>query len=131
MKKNKNKLSIIVAIVAFFTFTLTGCQNNQSKNAKKDNQIAVTYTLKDNKKDTEKKTVDVPKKKATVMTGLKKAWKVQSSKGFITSIEGKKQNPKKKVYWTYTLNGKYAKKGADQQKVNNKDKVKFTLAKMK
>ncbi|AEG41126.1 DUF4430 domain-containing protein [Lactobacillus kefiranofaciens] len=36
-------------------------------------------------------------KKAKVMPGLKKAWKVQENKGFITAIDGN---------WTYTINGK-------------------------
>lgn len=61
-------------------------------------------------------------KKAKVMTGLKKAWKVQENKGFITAIDGN---------WTYTINGKWATKGADKQAVANKDKVKFTLDKVK
>lgn len=39
-----------------------------------------------------------------------KGWKVKQTKGFITSIDGKSQNPKKKIYWTYTINGKWAKK---------------------
>ena len=39
--------------------------------------------------------------------------------------------PKKKIYWTYTINGKWTTKGADKQAVANKDKVKFTLDKVK
>ena len=81
------------------------------------------------KKTVDSKTVKVPKK-SKVITGLKKAWKVQETKGFITAIDGKKQNPKKKIYWTYTINGKWATKGVNQQKVANKDKVKFTLDKV-
>ena len=60
-----------------------------------------------------------------------KGWKVKQTKGFITSIDGKSQNPKKKIYWTYTINGKWAKKGAAEQNVKNNDKVKFTLDKVK
>ncbi len=126
----KSKLPVIASVAAIFTFSLSGCQNNQTKpKPKTNNNIAVSYVLAA-KNDTEKKTVKVPQK-STVMTGLKKAWKVDSNKGFITAIDGKKQNAKKKIYWTYTINGKYATKGANQQKVANKDKVKFTLAKMK
>ncbi|WP_374955781.1 DUF4430 domain-containing protein [Lactobacillus bombicola] len=50
--------------------------------------------------------------------------------GFITAIDGKSQDTHKQIYWTYTINGKFANKGAAEQKVNNHDKVKFTLAKM-
>ena len=126
----KSKLPIIASVAAIFAFTLSGCQNNQTQQkSKTNNNISVSYVLA-TKKDTEKKTVKVPKK-STVMTGLKKAWKVDSNKGFITAIDGKKQNAKKKIYWTYTVNGKYATKGANEQKVASNDKVKFTLAKMK
>ena len=126
----KSKLPVIASVAAIFAFSLSGCENNQTKPKPKTNNISVSYVLA-TKKDTEKKkTVKVPQK-STVMTGLKKAWKVDSNKGFITAIDGKKQNAKKKIYWTYTINGKYATKGANQQKVANKDKVKFTLAKMK
>lgn len=129
--KKQNRFSLIFAIIAFFTLALTGCSNNNSAPKKANsNQISVNYTLKEGKKTVDSKTVKVPKK-SKVITGLKKAWKVQETKGFITAIDGKKQNPKKKIYWTYTINGKWATKGVTQQKVANKDKVKFTLDKVK
>ena len=110
MTINKKVSTVITATI--LTFTLAGCSNNKSTQTKKNNQISVTYTLKDNKKTLDSKTV-------------------KQTKGFITSIDGHSQNPKKKIYWTYTINGKWAQKGANQQVVNNKDKVKFTLAKVK
>lgn len=131
--KNKHKFNLLFSIVAFLALFLTGSSNSNSsatKNTAK-NQITVNYTLKQGKKTVDTKSVKIPKKKAKVITGLKKAWKVQETKGFITSIDGKKQNPKKKIYWTYTINGKWANKGADQQAVANEDKVKFTLDKVK
>ncbi|MGN1283978.1 MAG: DUF4430 domain-containing protein, partial [Candidatus Limosilactobacillus intestinavium] len=105
--------------------------SSSSSNSAAKNQITVNYTLKEGKKTIDTKSIKIPKKKAKVITGLKKAWKVQETKGFVTSIDGKKQNPKKKIYWTYTINGKWASKGVDQQAVANKDKVKFTLDKVK
>ena len=117
MTINKKVSTVITATI--LTFTLAGCSNNKS-----------AQTKKNNKKTLDSKTVKV-NKKAKVLTGLQKAWKVKQTKGFITSIDGHSQNPKKKIYWTYTINGKWAQKGANQQVVNNKDKVKFTLAKVK
>ena len=108
--KNKHKFNLLFSIVAFLALFLTGSSNSNSsatKNTAK-NQITVNYTLKQGKKTVDTKSVKIPKKKAKVITGLKKAWKVQETKGFITSIDGKKQNPKKKIYWTYTINGKWA-----------------------
>ena len=118
--KNTKKLSIFATIILFFTFSLAGCQNNQEKAKPKTDQITVTYTLKDNKKAFANKKVHL---------GLKKTWKVKSQKEFITAIDGKSQNPQKKIYWTYTVNGKMVNKSAYQQKLKNKDKVVFTRSK--
>ncbi len=84
--------------------------------------------MKDNKKTFANKKVHL-KKNSTVATGLKKNWKVKSQKEFITAIDGKSQNLRKKIYWTYTVNGKMVNKTADQQKLKNKDKVVFTWSK--
>ncbi|MBT8878462.1 DUF4430 domain-containing protein, partial [Lactobacillus delbrueckii subsp. bulgaricus] len=67
----------------------------------------------------------------SVFTVLKKAWKVNYTKSsygvFITKIKGL-GNEKKKLYWTYTVDGKMAKVAADKQKLTkNKSKVVFTL----
>ncbi|WP_442892141.1 DUF4430 domain-containing protein [Companilactobacillus sp. HBUAS59699] len=94
----------------------------------KTNNIKVTYVLKKNKKRIAKKTVTL-KKNASVMTGVKKAWTVKEKSGFITAIDGKKQNDKKKMYWTFTVNGKKVNVAANKKKLKNKDKVTFTLAK--
>nr|WP_301183843.1 DUF4430 domain-containing protein [Limosilactobacillus reuteri] len=84
--------------------------------------------MKDNKKTFANKKVHL-KKNSTVATGLEKNWKVKSQKEFITAIDGKSQNLWKKIYWTYTVNGKMVNKTADQQKLKNKDKVVFTWSK--
>lgn len=126
--KNTKKLSVFATIILFFTFSLASCQNNQEKAKPKTDQITVTYTLKDNKKAFANKKVHL-KKNSTVATGLKKTWKIKSQKEFITAIDGKSQNPQKKIYWTYTVNGKMVNKSAYQQKLKNKDKVVFTRSK--
>lgn len=94
----------------------------------KTKNIKVAYVLKKNKKQIAKKTVTL-KKNATVMTGVKKGWKVTEKGGFISAIDGKKQNNKKKIYWTFTVNGKKVNVAANKKKLKNKDKVTFTLAK--
>ncbi|MBB1079443.1 DUF4430 domain-containing protein [Limosilactobacillus sp. STM2_1] len=123
MKKFKVLGSLLVMFLAFFI--LTGYKNNSQKST---NKINVTYTLKQGKKvvATKKATVN---KNAKVITGLKKNWKVEEAKGFVTSIDGMKENQKKGIYWTYTINGKQVNKLANQQTLKNKDKVQFTLDK--
>jgi hypothetical protein len=68
---------------------------------------------------------------AFVLAGLKKAWTVKLQKGMVTQIGSHKQNAKKNVYWTYKVNGKTVKKGVQQQKVKNKDKITFNLNRYK
>lgn len=124
MKKVKIFSSILVIFLAFFM--LTGYTNKDQKGS--NNTIKVTYTLKQGKKTvaTRKSTL---KKNDKVITGLKKNWKVEEAKGFITSIDGRKENQKKSIYWTYTVNGKKVNKLANQQTLKNNDKVQFTLDK--
>ncbi|MQS98184.1 DUF4430 domain-containing protein [Companilactobacillus halodurans] len=114
--------SLLMLLGVFAPATATTVQ------AKSTNNIKVTYTLKKNKKQIAKKTVKL-KKNATVTKGLKKAWKVTDKKGFITKIDGHKQNNKKKIYWTYTVNKKKVNVSADKKKLHNKDKVEFKLSK--
>lgn len=150
----KKILAVVVALAAFVGLFANQPVQNQdvqaaktTKTAKKTTkktkttkkakakQISVTYTLKDttkakNKQTLAKKTFKV-KKGTSVFTVLKKAWKVNYTKSsygvFITKIKGL-GDEKKKLYWTYTVNGKMAKVAADKDKLTkNKSKVVFTL----
>ena len=123
MKKFKLISGLLVMFLAFFI--LTGYTNNTQKNS---NTIKVTYTLKQGKMVVATKKTTL-KKNDKVITGLKKNWKVKEVKGFITSIDGMKENQKKGIYWTYTINGEKVNKLANQQTLKNKDKVQFTLDK--
>lgn len=124
MKKFKVLSSILAMFLAFFM--LTGYTNKDQKGS--NNTIKVTYTLKQGKKTVATRNTTL-KKNDKVITGLKKNWKVEEAKGFITSIDGRKENHKKSIYWTYTVNGKKVNKLANQQTLKNNDKVQFTLDK--
>lgn len=140
----KKILAVVVALAAFVGLFASQPVQKQSiqaakttKTAKKAKakKISVTYTLKDTTKAKKKQTLAKKtfkvKKGTTVFTVLKKAWKVnytKSSNGvFITKIKGL-GNEKKKLYWTYTVDGKMPMVAADTQKLTkNKSKVVFTL----
>lgn len=115
-------LSLLMLLGVFAPATATTVQ------AKASNNINVTYSLKKNQKNIAKKTVAL-KKNATVTDGLKKGWKVNDKGGFISAIDGHKQNNKKKIYWTYTVNKKQVNVSADKKKLHNKDHVEFKLSK--
>lgn len=140
----KKILAVVVALAAFVGLFASQPVQKQSiqaakttKTAKKAKakKISVTYTLKDTTKAKKKQTLAKKtfkvKKGTSVFTVLKKAWKVnytKSSNGvFITKIKGL-GNEKKKLYWTYTVDGKMPMVAADTQKLTkNKSKVVFTL----
>lgn len=114
--------ALLMMLGAFAPAATTTVQASQTKN------IKVTYTLKKNKKQIAKKTIKV-KKNSTVADGLKKGWKVTDKGGFISKIDGHKQNNKKKIYWTFTVNKKTVNVSADKKKLKNKDHVEFKLSK--
>lgn len=140
----KKILAVVVALAAFvglFASQPVQKQNVQAakttKTAKKAKakKISVTYTLKDTTKAKKKQTLAKKtfkvKKGTRVFTVLKKAWKVNYTKSsygvFITKIKGL-GNEKKKLYWTYTVDGKMPMVAVDKQKLTkNKSKVVFTL----
>lgn len=148
----KKILAVVVALAAFVGLFASQPVQKQSiqaakttKTAKKTTKkakakkISVTYTLKDTTKAKKKQTLAKKtfkvKKGTTVFTVLKKAWKVNYTKSsygdgvFITKIKGL-GNEKKKLYWTYTVDGKMPMVTADKQKLTkNKSKVVFTLKK--
>ncbi|WP_374955780.1 hypothetical protein [Lactobacillus bombicola] len=74
----RNKLAVLAGIATIFTFYLTGNQTSQEVMAKPSNKITVAYTLNVNKKNIKNKKVKLSKH-ATVMAGLKKAWRVKST----------------------------------------------------
>ena len=80
--------TLLMLLGVFATAAATPVQAKSTKN------IKVTYVLKKNKKQIAKKTLTL-KKNTTVSKGLKKAWKVTDKDGFITKIDGHKQNTKK------------------------------------
>ncbi|MFD1471944.1 DUF4430 domain-containing protein [Companilactobacillus mishanensis] len=122
----KKITSIIVALLLLIGIAAPAT-NAQAKSAN-NSKIKVTYTLKNNKKQIGKKTITL-KKNQSVMKGLKKGWKVDEKGGFVSAIDGHKQNDKKKIYWTFTVNKKQVNVGANKKKLHNKDKVEFKLSK--
>lgn len=129
MVHSKKSLLTILITLAALLLVLVGCSIDKSKQTTKpNNQITVTYQLQNDGKKIAEKKVDT-KKNAKVITGLKKAWTVKDKEGMITSIDGHQQDSDKNIFWTYTINNKTIKKGAQEQKVKNNDKVTFNLSK--
>ncbi|WP_099975042.1 MULTISPECIES: DUF4430 domain-containing protein [Lactobacillaceae] len=119
----KKIVTVFMTLALLFT---TGVSATNVEAKKSNDSIHVTYVLKDGKKQIAKKKITL-KKNSSVMTGVKKGWTVKEKDGFITSIDGHKQNEKKNKYWTFTVNKKQVNVGAKDKKLKNKDNVEFKL----
>ncbi|EFG56207.1 DUF4430 domain-containing protein [Lactobacillus amylolyticus] len=126
MNKLVKKLGLLFTVI-LLSLGAVGIADANHSHVQAAKTIRVTYTLKNNKKTIAKKNIRV-KKHTTVLAALKKCWKVKSSGGFVTSIHGYSQNKSKKLYWTYTVNGKWA-NAANKVYLHNKDRVVWTRSK--
>ncbi|WP_407371050.1 DUF4430 domain-containing protein [Carnobacterium sp.] len=63
----------------------------------------------------------------TVLEALKKEYEVVEEGGYISSIEGMKQDEEAGKYWMYEVNNTKATVGADEYELQNGDLVKWFL----
>ncbi|MEH6890291.1 DUF4430 domain-containing protein [Bacillus sp. JJ864] len=129
MKVTKIIMGIFLAIV--MSISIVGCSNKDSSadvSKKKDAVSKVTIEITQNNGDSkvEKKTVEI-KGKETLLDVMKKNFKIEDNKGFITSINGVKQDTKENKYWLFNVNGTPAVKGANETELKNGDEVKWDL----
>ena len=125
----KKTATLVVALG--LTMGLTAC-GNQGKAEKTNTSSAsketatITLDFENDKKVDETKKVTISKKQ-TLLEALKENFKVEEKGGFITSIDGKKQDEAAKKYWMFDINGKMADKGAADIQLKEGDKVAFYI----
>lgn len=118
------KQSLLVLATFIVALTLAACGTQKKAATSKAGTYSVALVV--NKKQISKKHFAVVKKQ-TILAAMKKHFKVVDDKGFITSINGHKQNVKKNVYWLFYINGKAAQKGAGDITVKKNQKITFKL----
>ena len=143
----KKKLLVLLMLV----FALTAC--NADKDKAQEPQKTEQAKIEENK--TEEKASDIQatkvsivimdevnnkeilkedaeiKKDENLQSYLEKNHKAVFEKGMMTELEGIKQDPAKKQYWMYYVNGKMAEVGIGDYKVNENDKIEFKFQEMK
>jgi hypothetical protein len=128
----KKVVLFLVTIISLFV--VSGCQSptatEQSSTYSQTKTEKVTITLAQEGKELTKKTVDYQPKQ-TLLQLLKQQFTVEEENGFITAIDHHTQDKDKGIYWTFTINGHMAEKGANEIKLANNDKVVFNLAPFK
>ena len=111
-------------ILASSLFLLAACAKDDANKKPESDEVKVTVSVKPEGEKTEKKEVIVDQDDS-VLDALDEAFDVEDDDGFVTEIDGHKQNPAKNLYWMYKVNDKMATKGAEENIVKNGDQIEF------
>ncbi|QDP40501.1 DUF4430 domain-containing protein [Radiobacillus deserti] len=102
--------------------------NSAKKTEQTEKQEVVTVVIsKDNGKEVVIEEEVAMEEGATVLDVMKTNFKIEETKGFITSIEGLTQDEEKGKYWMYSVNDKIADVGAAEYELEPGDQVTFDL----
>lgn len=128
------KKFIVLLAALSSMIVMTGCQSptttEQSSAQSQATTKKVTITLQEEGKELSAKNVTYQPNQ-TLLELLKKQFSVKEDNGFVTAIDGHAQDKDKGLYWTLTINGKMAEKGANDIKLSPNDQIVFNLATFK
>ena len=123
----KNKLLFMFLIFSLSVF-FVGC-NKTDKDIVTDSttkDFSISIVVKDHDEEIFNKEIEVVSGKI-LLSILNENLKIEEENGFITSIEGRSQNPEENIYWLYFINGEFAEVGANVYEVKENDKIEFNL----
>ena len=123
----KNKLLFMFLIFSLSVF-FVGC-NKTDKDIVTDSttkDFSISIVVKDHDEELFNKEIEVVSGKI-LLSILNENLKIEEENGFITSIEGRSQNPEENIYWLYFINGEFAEVGANVYEVKENDKIEFNL----
>ncbi|WP_256993288.1 DUF4430 domain-containing protein [Enterococcus hirae] len=128
------KKFIVLLAALSSMIVMTGCQSptttEQSSAQSQATTKKVTIILQEEGKELSAKNVTYQPNQ-TLLELLKKQFSVKEDNGFVTAIDGHAQDKDKGLYWTFTINGKMAEKGANDIKLSPNDQIVFNLATFK
>ncbi|MGO3732649.1 MAG: DUF4430 domain-containing protein [Vagococcus sp.] len=133
------KKLLLTVPLSFLLLTSVGCGNTkqeetassssikteQSSTAKEET-VAIKMSIIEDEKEVSSKELNVPKDQS-VLDILKENFDVKEEKGFVTEIDGKKQQPSDNKYWMYYINDKETSKGANDIYPSEKDDIQWRL----
>lgn len=130
------KKLILGFVLSSFLMVGAACSTNtekstsQSSTEQKQGEINLTLSLIEDEKEVATKEVTA-KDSDTVIEILKANFDVKEDGGFVTSIDGKEQDPKANKYWMYYINDKEADKAASEMTLSDSDKIEWRLNEFK
>lgn len=130
MKKYTSLLALALALVSLAACSTSNSSTTSSSTASssKVEELKASFVIKESDDKQSKKEVSFTKGQ-TIMEVMKKEFKIEESKGMITSIDGVSQDEASKTYWMYKVNDELAPKLAGETKLSAGDKVEFYLEK--
>ncbi|MDR1568614.1 MAG: DUF4430 domain-containing protein [Streptococcaceae bacterium] len=124
MEMKKRSLAIIAIFLV--SISLTACKAGGKKTAA---QIQVTVSLTQDGQEQLKKKVTTSNG-GSLLSLMKKTFHAKDDKGFITEINGIKQDAAQNKYWCFTINGKASSVGAGDVRLKAGEKYAFNLEKL-
>lgn len=126
----KKKSVLAVVILSSIVFGACGTAKETTESTTKDTQqveaVTVTISLTEGDKLLSKEELEVPAGE-TLETILVDHFQAEASDGMVTAIAGHKQEPDKNKYWLFNVNDKPSMVGANNYKVQENDKIDWTL----
>lgn len=121
MKKVLGSISILV-----ITSILVGCHGDSSNNAVAKEEITVTISLFNDKKEMKSEDISILKG-TTLEEAMIENFSAETKNGMITKIDGHEQDESKSKYWLFDVNGEFSNVGAADYELQEKDKVDWKL----
>lgn len=107
----------------------TSASSSESTTASTQKMITVNLKITDNEKEVSNEKVEIAET-SSLMDLMKKEHKLEEKDGMIIAIDDLKQDEQAGYYWTYTINGEWATKGAQETFLKDGDQVEFAYGKV-
>lgn len=123
----KKLVTNLFALLALLILTACGQTKTADNSASSDNSSAsgLTVELVVTKPDGSTTETVTFEEGDSVLEILDAAYDIEETNGFITAIDGLKQDESKNIYWMYKVNGEMADKGAGELEPKAGDKIEF------
>ncbi len=131
------KLGIIL-LLSMSLILVTGCSlagntsasSSESTTSSTQEKINVQVKVTDKNKDTTSNEEIETTETTNLLDLMKQKHKLEEKDGLITAIDGLKQDEQAGYYWTYTINGEWATKGAQETFLKDGDQIEFAYGKV-
>lgn len=130
------KLGIVLLLGMSLTL-ISGCSptgnttasSSETTTTSTQEMITVNLKITDNDKEVSNEKVELAET-TSLMDLMKSKHQVEEKDGMILAIDDLKQDEQAGYYWTYTINGEWATKGAQDTFLKDGDQVEFAYGKV-